>query len=168
MSRKEERLMKPGTDLQDVEARLRRLEVVNRVLVLGVCALGSLAMAGRAAPVDPPESLRTRGIEVVDHAGNVHVRITATTEGAEMSFLDAKGVERVALGHDGEDTAMYLKDAAGTTRAGVAQFGHGGGGFALHGEDSKGAAVLYLKGAKGTLRMFGVDGKVQHQFPGPS
>ncbi len=32
-----------------------------------------------------------------------------------------------------------------TTRVGVAQFAHGGGGVALYGPDSKVAAVLYLK-----------------------
>ena len=53
----------------------------------------------------------------------------------------------------------------GTTRVGVAQFAHGGGGFALHGPEAKGAAVLYLQG-DGSLTFYGPDGDVQARYPG--
>jgi hypothetical protein len=44
-------------------------------------------------------------------------------------------------------------------------FAHGGGGFALHGPEAKGAAVLYLKG-DGNLTFFGAEGEVQARYRG--
>ncbi|HSG07903.1 MAG TPA: hypothetical protein VLA36_06085 [Longimicrobiales bacterium] len=78
---------------------------------------------------------------------------------------NAAGVARATLGDDAEGTALYLRDGDGTTRVGVAQFAHGGGGFALHGQDAKGAAVLYLKG-DGSLTFFDAAGDVQARYPG--
>jgi hypothetical protein len=47
----------------------------------------------------------------------------------------------------------------------AAQFAHGGGGLALHGEGGRGATVLYMKDFRGSLRMFDVDGEVVYQAP---
>lgn len=56
------------------------------------------------------------------------------------------------------------RSKTGDTRIGVAQFAHGGGGFALHGPEAKGAAVLYLK-ERGTLTFYGDEGGVTRQAP---
>jgi hypothetical protein len=71
-------------------------------------------------------------------------------------------MDRVALLHEADTDGLFVMDAEGTTRIGVAQFSHGGGGFALHGPESKGAAVLYLKG-DGSLRFFDQEGAVTNQ-----
>ncbi len=64
-----------------------------------------------------------------------------------------------------EQTGLFLRDAEGTVRLGAAQFAHGGGGCALHGEESKGAAVLYQKGGKGSLSFYDEAGGVTHRVP---
>ena len=56
-------------------------------------------------------------------------------------------------------------DETGGTRLGAAQFAHGGGGYALHGPEMKGAAVLYLKG-EGSLSMYDAEGELTDRFPG--
>ena len=72
------------------------------------------------------------------------------------------GVNRAALFHTDDGTGLYIMDADGVTRIGIAQFEHGGGGVALHGPESKGAAVLYFKD-EGSLRFFGPEGEVTNQ-----
>ena len=49
-------------------------------------------------------------------------------------------------------------------RVGVAQFSHGGGGFALHGPGTRGAAVLYLRG-DGSLTQYDTTGVVTARWP---
>jgi hypothetical protein len=68
------------------------------------------------------------------------------------------------LTHDSSGTRLYVHDDAGDVRVGVAQFAHGGGGFALHGPQGRGAAVLYLKG-DGSLTFYDVAGAVTARFP---
>ena len=86
---------------------------------------------------------------------------------AQGLFLkDEEGKDRLQLIHDQEQSALFIKDKKGTVRIGVAQFSHGGGGFALHGPDSKGAAVLYFK-KSGSLRIFDDEGAVTDQLPAP-
>jgi hypothetical protein len=43
----------------------------------------------------------------------------------------------------------------------------GGTGFALHGEGSKGGAVLYLSKGRGSLSFYGEDGTVLDRIPAP-
>jgi hypothetical protein len=95
----------------------------------------------------------------------VQARLAATPQGPELQLLDADGVARATLGHGAEGTALYLRDTQGTTRVRVAQFAHGGGGFALHGEESKGGAALYLKSGNGTLTFYRADGTVVSRVP---
>lgn len=79
-----------------------------------------------------------------------------------LYLKDSNGVKRAALFHADDATGPYIMDADGVTRIGIAQFAHGGGGVALHGPESKGAAVLYLKD-EGSLRFFDSEGVVTHQ-----
>ena len=79
-----------------------------------------------------------------------------------LYLLDDSGVNRAALLHAAEGTGLYIMDSDGVTRVGIAQFAHGGGGVALHGEESKGAAVLYFK-EEGSLRFFDSEGEISNQ-----
>lgn len=71
---------------------------------------------------------------------------------------------RVALAHDAEGSALFIRDAAGVIRVGVAQFAHGGGGVALHGPNSKGAAVLYFQ-ESGSLTFYDPEGNPTLRVP---
>jgi hypothetical protein len=61
-----------------------------------------------------------------------------------LFLLDENATPRVSVFHADDADGLYIDDAGGVTRIGVAQFEHGGGGVALHGPDSRGAAVLYF------------------------
>ena len=39
--------------------------------------------------------------------------------------------------------------------------------FALHGEETKGATVLYMKDFRGSLRLYDREGKVTYELPPP-
>lgn len=148
-----------------LEARVCRLEAANRRLLTALGAATCLVFVAAARSPQSSELVSTRALEIVDEAGKVEARLAATPRGPELQLLDSEGVARVTLGHGAEGTALYLRDAQGTTRIGVAQFAHGGGGFALHGEESKGGAVLYLKAGRGTLTFYGADGTVVSRVP---
>ena len=51
--------------------------------------------------------------------------------------------------------------------AGVARFAHGGGGVALHGAESRGAAVLFLKDGAGSLTFYDESGETRQRVPDP-
>lgn len=126
-----------------LEARVRKLEKSKRRLVITCFGLAALTLVGllqRSTPV--AEVLRARRFQVVDDSGLV----------------------RIELRHDSTETGLFMRDAAGDTRLGAAQFAHGGGGFALHGPEAKGAAVLYLKGA-GSLAFYDSSGTVTMRVP---
>lgn len=148
-----------------LESRVRRLEHLNRGLLAGLGVLACVILLGAAGADPAPEAIRTRSLEVVNETGAVQVRIAASAGGPTLELLDASGGTRLSLGHGPDDTALYIKDETGTTRIGVAQFAHGGGGVALHGEESEGAAVLYLKSGKGSLSFYGADGTVLDRLP---
>lgn len=150
----------------ELATRVGQLESANRRLWAAFCAAVCLLFVAATRSPQPPELISTRSLEIVDGAGNVQARLAATPEGPELQLLDTDGIARASLGHGVEGTALYLRDAQGTTRVGVAQFAHGGGGFALHGEEAKGGAVLYLKSGKGTLTFYGADGNVVSRVPG--
>ena len=80
------------------------------------------------------------------------------------SLHDSEGVVRLSLTHDASQSALYISDSDGTTRVGVAQFAHGGGGVALHGAESKGATVLYHKGS-GNLSFYDSEGNTTTRVP---
>lgn len=101
---------------------------------------------------------------LTDSAGVARGEWTVRAGSPTLVLLDSAGRERVLLLHDGDHSALFLKDARGDTRVGVAQFAHGGGGFALHGEKRKGAAVLYYK-ESGTLSFFDTSGSVTQRVP---
>jgi hypothetical protein len=128
-------------DLGELERRVRQLERQNRVLFVGFAVL-LLAAVGAAVPRQVPDVLRAHRLQLVDGNGSV----------------------RAELRHDSEETGLFIFDDDGDTRLGAAHFAHGGSGYALHGPQGRGAAVLYLKG-DGALSLYDGDGAVTARFP---
>ena len=86
-------------------------------------------------------------------------------QGAAGLFInDPGGSVRLALAHDSQGSALFIRDAEGVIRVGIAQFAHGGGGVALHGPGSRGAAVLYLEEA-GSLTFYDPEGQPVFKIP---
>ena len=146
-----------------LEQRVRRLERRNRIqgalLACGVVAL--LAAAGHRR-----ETLAAERFELVDAEGRVRAEMAIDDDGSAGFFVrDAEDRVRACLVHDAAQAAMYLFDEAGTIRVGAAQYAHGGGGFALHGEETEGAAVLYMKDRAGSLTFYDAEGKVRAKLP---
>jgi hypothetical protein len=110
------------------------------------------------------EGVVARGFTLVDASGRAQAELRMTEEGPGLYLLDAQGTARASLVHNREETALYLRDAADQIRIGVAQFAHGGGGVALHGEAARGAAVLYFK-EQGSLTFYDVEGNVVTRIP---
>lgn len=126
--------------LQSIEDRVLSLERMNR-LMAGIFAGAVLLLLVGAG--SEPAVVRAQAFQLVDADDNVRAELTT----------------------DDEATGLFIHDETGTIRVGIAHFSHGGSGVALHGPESKGAAVLYLKG-DGSLRFFDIDGTVTDQFPG--
>jgi hypothetical protein len=128
-------------EIDGLEARLARLERRNRLLTACLAVVG-IGLALGAVPRQSVEIVQARRIQLVDGAGQV----------------------RIDLRHDDEETGLFVLDDEGVTGLGAAQFAHGGGGYALHGPQGRGAAVLYLKGG-GSLKLYDAEGSVTGRFP---
>lgn len=138
------------------ETRLMRLEIANKVLVL-VALLGIGIVAVRTN--DRPDVIQARTIQLLDAQDRIAAELAIRNGETGLYVMDIGGKTRAALFHSNEATGLYINDKDEVTRIGVAQFAHGGGGIALHGPESKGAAVLYFKDT-GSLRFFDAGGQV--------
>ena len=130
-------------DAASLTHRVRRLEQLTAALSAAVILLVGLLVIAARPEGQSRDTLQVRRLQLVDHVGRV----------------------RMDLRHDSTETGLFVLDEAGDMRVGVAQFAHGGGGFALHGPRMKGAAVLYLKDA-GSLSVYDTSGAVTARFPG--
>ncbi len=151
----------------DLERRLRKLEWWNRFLILTLISGVALGFTSRVMPakVKTEKVIRTERLEIVGRRDAPAVVVGWDEQGSAGLFVnDPGGTVRLALAHDSNGSALFIRDSKGTVRVGVAQFAHGGGGVALHGPDSKGAAVLYLK-ESGSLTFYDPDGEVTLQMP---
>ncbi|MBX3095257.1 MAG: hypothetical protein KF812_00180 [Fimbriimonadaceae bacterium] len=144
-----------------IESRLKQLELQNRLLATVLIVSVLFFVLGF---VRVPGVVQGSAFQLVDEGGRVRAEIGLVEGAPEIKLMDLDGQERVRLWTDADTTGLFLNDAKGTTRIGVAQFAHGGGGVALHGEDSKGATVLYHKGT-GSLRFIDTNGVVTDEFP---
>lgn len=144
-----------------IESRLKRAE--RGVMILGAALV--LSVAGFSYLLyGPPGTLRAASLEVVDAGGNT-IALLGEREGRTGLFLvDENSMPRVAVFHAEDADGVYINDDQGVTRIGVAQFAHGGGGLALHGPASKGAAVLYYKN-EGSLKFYEADGAIRQAYP---
>ena len=147
--------------IEPIEARLKRAE--RRVTVLGVALFVALVVFSILL-YRTSNTLRTSSLEVVDTQGNIVALLDQRDGRTGLFLMDEKSTPRVSVFHADDTDGIYVDDDQGVTRIGVAQFAHGGGGFALHGPESRGAAVLYYKNA-GSLRFFDTDGKVIQEVP---
>jgi len=105
------------------------------------------------------QNLKVRQIQIVDANGIIRAAVTTEDNQPVIRLKDETGQDRLALLSDDHQTALLIYDAAGTVRLGASQFAHGGGGYALHGENSQGAAVLYLK-QQGRLTFYDEEGGI--------
>ena len=148
-----------STDNTTLEKRIRRLEQQNAWL--GILAIICCSVVLVAAAMPPGES-RASAFVLNDPDGMTRAELTIRDGTVGLFIKDESGRDRLSAIHAAEETGLFIRDEAGTSRIGVAQFAHGGGGVALHGEESKGAAVLYFK-QTGSLRFFDTDGQVTNQ-----
>ncbi|NNF18097.1 MAG: hypothetical protein HKN70_15245 [Gammaproteobacteria bacterium] len=109
-------------------------------------------------------TITARELRIIDDAGELAVHLVGNKDTVGVYVKDKARRDRIALTHDGEQTGLFIKDSDGHSRVGIAQFAHGGGGVALHGEDLRGAAVLYYKNT-GSLSFYTPDGQLGARFP---
>lgn len=147
-------------DNTTTETRLARLELLNKALVVIVLLGIGLGAKGKA---ENQGVVRAASVQLVDADGKVAAELAVRSGQAGLYVMDREGKTRAALFHSDEATGLYISDQDEVTRVGIAQFAHGGGGVALHGPESKGAAVLYFKDA-GSLRFFDAQGKVTNSI----
>jgi hypothetical protein len=139
-----------------LEQRISRLERVNTLLLIAVLISAAAMLMGA---VKSPATIKAQSFQLVNSEGRVQAEIVARDGNPGFYIKDEHGVDRVALFHEANASGMHVMDADGVTRIGTVQFAHGGGGFALHGPESRGAAVLYFKD-EGSLRFFDAEGAV--------
>ena len=152
----------------DLESRIEALEKRTRLLVGALLVVTSLALLGAAAsPEAENPVVRANRFELVDSEGRVRGELSLQDGAPVFSLLDTAGRDRLSLNHDAGGTALFIRDQEGVIRLGAAHFKHGGGGFALHGPDSKGAAVLYYD-ESGSLSFYDTDGNRSLHLPGQS
>ena len=154
--------------LRQLEVSLRRLRTILMsggllTLLVSVAAF-TIARPDRPANADVEDEVRAGAFRLVDDRGDVRASLFLSASGPMFALYDTVGVPRASLEHGSEETALYLRDASGTIRVGAAQFAHGGGGFAIHGEQAKGASVLYMAKGHGRLTFYSADGEVLGEF----
>lgn len=150
---------------EQLETRITSLERRNRLLFLGLMGIMGFIMLGAIArEPDETKILKAGRFELIDSNGRVRAEMALQDNQPVFAIKDENGRNRLEIKHDADETAVFIRDETGTIRVGAAQFAHGGGGFALHGPESKGAAVLYYKG-RGSLSFFDEDGKTVLRFP---
>ena len=143
------------TTRDNIDSRIRRLQGVVALLALVLAAI----LFWLAVETPAHKILRTEALHLVTPDGDMIAQLE-TRDGYPLLVLkDENGTERVSLFHNAAGSGLYIADEKTTTRIGVAQFAHGGGGVALHGNDGKGALVMYFK-SSGSLRFFDNEGEV--------
>ncbi len=151
----------------ELEDRIRKLEWWNRLLAVVILGFLVYGFSNRTllARTGVEKVVRAERVEVVNSAGQPVVALGLDDHGSTGLFInDSAGEVRVALAHDAEGSALFIRDVDGVIRVGVAQFAHGGGGVALHGPNSQGAAVLYFK-ESGSLTFYNPDGEPTLRLP---
>lgn len=148
--------------IESLEERVAALERAIRTVIVTIGA-GLLVLVLSAA--SHPGPVRAHAFQLISDDGEVRAELVLQDGLPALHLKDREGVDRVSLFHQDDASGLHVMDEKEITRIGVAQFAHGGGGVALHGPDSKGAAVLYLKGS-GSLRFFNQNGKITNQVLG--
>ena len=149
----------------DLEVRIQALEQRARILFGALLVTTSLALLGAAPSAQTQDApIRATRFELVDSEGRIRGELSMRDGAPVFSLLDEAGQDRLTLNHDAGGTALFIRDKEDVVRVGVAHFAHGGGGFALHGPDSRGAAVLYYD-TEGSLSFYDRDGNTTLRLP---
>jgi len=152
----------PMTQLETCIASLERR---NRILFLSLTGIMSIILLGAITRVpDETKIMQAERFELSDSDGCVRAEMALRDNQPVFAIKDENGRDRLEIKHDAEETGVFIRDETGTIRIGAAQFAHGGGGFALHGPESKGAAVLYYK-SKGSLSSIDDAGNMTLRIP---
>jgi len=150
---------------KNLESRIETLEKRTRLLLGALLVTTSLSLLGAAPSAEPEDrTVQATRFELVDPEGRVRGELSLRDGAPVFSLLDETGRDRLSLNHDAGGTALFIRDEGGVIRLGAAHFAHGGGGFALHGPDSKGASVLYYDEA-GSLSFYDPDGNRALRLP---
>jgi hypothetical protein len=88
--------------------------------------------------------INTNELNLVDSTGKTVAQLKVSDDGPGLFILDDRGRQRAVVIHQEDQTGFFILDTNGNTRVGAAHFSHGGSGFALHGENMKGATVVYM------------------------
>jgi hypothetical protein len=158
-------LAKRGIEANEATADQRMKHLERRINLVGVSGLivFAIAIVGYTLPTN--ETVRAERFELVSTDGTLLATLETNEQGATGLFVrDDSGRVRISISNSHEEAALFIKDAAGDTRLGAAQFSHGGVGLALHGDQMKGAAVMYLSNRKGSFRLFDENGTVVNQI----
>ncbi len=152
------------TARKQLEDRVAGVERKTQCLMLFLAGLITVVLVAAGVGPTSRDVLQATSFELVDSEGIVRAAIEMRDGFPAISLRDQRRGERVLITSTNSETAVFIKDSTGTIRLGMAQFAHGGGGFAAHGPESKGAAVLYLKG-RGSLSFIDADGNVVMRLP---
>lgn len=148
----------------EIERRVLALEAQGRRLKMFGLGCLAIALAWTCYSGGLRDEVRARSLTLVNGSDQTYAELKMTEDGPGLFLRDPGGVARLSLVHNEDETALYIRDADDQVRIGVAQFAHGGGGVALHGEAARGAAVLYFK-EQGSLTFYDLDGNVVTRIP---
>jgi hypothetical protein len=144
---------------QELDSKIKRLER-NNFYLMAIIAI-SLTMAV-VNYFYSSKSISSESIQLVNQQGKVIAGISSTNGETGFYILDNESKKRLSLFYSEQATGLYIKDSTEATRIGIAQFSHGGGGVALHGENSEGATVMYHK-KNGRLSFYDQQGVVTNE-----
>ena len=143
--------------------RIEKLEKKNKIYSSFFIAALVFTLFGFYSN-DIYKNIKTENLQLVDSIGTVRAELRMEEGHPSFSLFDEREKVRFVLTQEKEQTGLFILDETGTVRIGTAQFSHGGGGFALHGANAEGAAVLYLK-EDGSLTFYDKEGKVSLRIP---
>ncbi len=150
-----------------LEQRLLRVERWNRFLAAALVLLITAILtfgSGLSATDAEQKSISASAFQLIDSNGKVVAALKVGVQGPGLFILDPQGRNRIALTHEPAQSGLFILDEAGDSRIGIVQFAHRGGDVALHGPETRGAAVLYYKN-DGSLSFYDTDGKVIDRYP---
>lgn len=150
---------------EEMGIRMWRLERSNWVLVsLFILLVAFWAIGMGTRPERNAETIQATAFQLVNSEGEIIAELTQKDGGPGLFLKDPEGKDRVGVLLTDEQGGFFVYDKAGDSRLGAALFSHGGAGFALHGPNMKGAAVLYYK-SDGTLTFYGAEGDIVLRLP---
>ncbi|MGI9517808.1 MAG: hypothetical protein ACR2NP_12225 [Pirellulaceae bacterium] len=151
-------------ELQAHIDRLSRELWFHRVALAGMVLCGGIMLLTAAQESTSDEPVTGKSFQLIDDAGGLRAELKTQDGHPALYMYDANSKQRVALWTDDNATALHLKDGDETTRVGAALFAQGGG-FALHGPESRGAAVMTFMDGQREIRFYDDEGDVTERFP---